>query len=106
MKSARKLLYIVPLLALTAAVSCTDVENMDMEHIGGYATMNNAERVRHITPIFALIKLQLGIMDVLSLSDGTPTGLPQVHIGKGIFLPCRTVWILFPCGAVLPVVTR
>lgn len=43
MKSARKLLYIVPLLALTAAVSCTDVENMDMEHIGGYATMNNAE---------------------------------------------------------------
>ncbi len=43
MKSLRKLLYAVPLACMAAAFSCTDVENIEIEHIGGYATMNNAE---------------------------------------------------------------
>ncbi|WP_418213924.1 glycoside hydrolase family 18 [Bacteroides difficilis] len=42
MKSLIKLLYIVPLMGMMIT-SCTDVENIEIEHIGGYATMNNAE---------------------------------------------------------------
>lgn len=42
MKALRKLLYVVPLLSMMAT-ACTDVENIEIEHIGGYNTMNNAE---------------------------------------------------------------
>lgn len=42
MKALRKLLYIVPLLGMMAT-SCTDVENIEIEHIGGNNTLNNAE---------------------------------------------------------------
>ena len=40
MKAFKKLLYIVPLLGMMAT-SCTDVENIQVEHIGGYNTMDN-----------------------------------------------------------------
>ena len=42
MKSLRKLLYIIPLTGMMVT-SCMDVENIEIDHIGGYATMNNAE---------------------------------------------------------------
>lgn len=42
MKALRKLLYIVPLVGMMAT-SCTDVENIEIEHIGGYNTMGNGE---------------------------------------------------------------
>lgn len=40
MKTVRKLLYIVPLLSLMVT-ACMDVENIEVEHIGGYNTMDN-----------------------------------------------------------------
>lgn len=40
MKALRKLLYVVPLLGLMFT-ACTDVENLEFEHIGGYNTMDN-----------------------------------------------------------------
>lgn len=43
MKALRKLLYILPLAGLMAMTSCTDVENMETEHIGGYNTMGDNE---------------------------------------------------------------
>lgn len=42
MRTLKKLLYIVPLFGLITT-ACTDVENIEVEHIGGYQTMNNAE---------------------------------------------------------------
>lgn len=42
MKTLRKLLYIVPLLGMIVT-ACTDVENIEIEHIGGYNTMENAK---------------------------------------------------------------
>lgn len=42
MKALRKLLYIIPFMGMLAT-ACTDVENLDFEHIGGYNTMENAE---------------------------------------------------------------
>ena len=42
MKSLRKLLYIIPLTGMMVT-SCMDVENIEIDHIGGYATMNNEE---------------------------------------------------------------
>ena len=43
MKALRKLLYILPLAGLLASTSCTDIENIEVEHIGGYNTMNDTE---------------------------------------------------------------
>lgn len=42
MKTLKKLLYIVPLLGAMMA-SCTDVENIEVEHIGGYNTLGDSE---------------------------------------------------------------
>lgn len=42
MKALRKLLYVVPLLGLLST-ACTDVENLEFEHIGGYNTMENGK---------------------------------------------------------------
>ncbi len=42
MKTLRKLLYILPLVGLLAT-SCTDVENIQVEHIGGYNTLGDSE---------------------------------------------------------------
>lgn len=42
MKALKKLLYIIPLAGLMVT-SCMDVENIEVEHIGGYSTMNNGE---------------------------------------------------------------
>lgn len=42
MKTLKKLIYILPLLGLLAT-ACTDVENIEIDHIGGYNTMNNEE---------------------------------------------------------------
>ena len=36
MKSLRKLLYIIPLTGMMVT-SCMDVENIEIDHIGGYA---------------------------------------------------------------------
>ena len=55
MKSLRKLLYIIPLTGMMVT-SCMDVENIEIDHIGG--TMR---RVRHIMPICAPIRRLLGI---------------------------------------------
>ena len=57
MKSLRKLLYIIPLTGMMVT-SCMDVENIEIDHIGGYATMR---RVRHIMPICAPIRRLPGI---------------------------------------------
>ena len=38
MKSLRKLLYIIPLTGMMVT-SCMDVENIEIDHIGGYATI-------------------------------------------------------------------
>lgn len=43
MKALRKLLYLLSLTGLMAITSCTDVENIEMEHIGGYNTMGDNE---------------------------------------------------------------
>lgn len=42
MKVLKKLLYIVPLAGIMFT-SCTDVEKLEFEHIGGYNTMDNGE---------------------------------------------------------------
>ena len=42
MKTLKKLLYIIPLLG-AMITSCTDVENIEVEHIGGYNTLGNSE---------------------------------------------------------------
>ena len=42
MKALKKLLYILPLAGLMAT-SCTDVENIEVEHIGGYNTLGDSE---------------------------------------------------------------
>lgn len=42
MKALRKLLYIIPLLGMMPT-ACTDVENLEIEHIGGYNTMGDNE---------------------------------------------------------------
>ena len=42
MNIIKKLLFIIPAAGMLAA-SCTDVEKMEVDHIGGYNTMNNAE---------------------------------------------------------------
>ena len=42
MKALKKLLYILPLLGLMAT-SCTDVENLEIEHIGGHNTEGDSE---------------------------------------------------------------
>lgn len=43
MKALRKLLYLLPLAGLMATTACTEVENMEVEHIGGYNTMGDSE---------------------------------------------------------------
>lgn len=42
MKALRKLVYIIPLLGMMAT-ACTDVENIEVEHIGGLNTMGDSE---------------------------------------------------------------
>ena len=42
MNVLKKLLYIVPLLGMVFT-SCTDIENKEIDHIGGYNTINNAK---------------------------------------------------------------
>ena len=42
MKTLKKLLYLLPLAGMMAFSSCTDVENIEIEHIGGYNTMEDA----------------------------------------------------------------
>ncbi|WP_308743935.1 glycoside hydrolase family 18 [uncultured Bacteroides sp.] len=42
MKVLKRLLYMIPLVGMIFT-SCTDVERLDFEHIGGYNTMNNGE---------------------------------------------------------------
>ena len=42
MKVLKKLLYAIPLAGMIFA-SCTDVEKMEIEHIGGFNTMDNEE---------------------------------------------------------------
>ena len=42
MKVLKKLLYVIPFTGIIFT-SCTDVEKMEFEHIGGYNTMNNGE---------------------------------------------------------------
>ena len=42
MKALKKLLYLLPLAGMMAFSSCTDVENIEVEHIGGYNTMEDA----------------------------------------------------------------
>ncbi len=43
MKALRKLLYLFSLTGLMAITACTEVENLEMEHIGGYNTMGDSE---------------------------------------------------------------
>ena len=43
MKALRKLLYFLSLAGLMTTTSCTDVENMEVEHIGGYNTLGDGE---------------------------------------------------------------
>ena len=42
MKALKKLLYLLPLAGLTFT-ACTDVESLEVEHIGGYNTMGDSE---------------------------------------------------------------
>lgn len=43
MKAIRKLVYLFSLTALLVTTSCTEVENVEVEHIGGYNTMGDSE---------------------------------------------------------------
>lgn len=43
MKALRKLLYLLSLTGLMVTASCTDVENIQVEHIGGNNTMGDSE---------------------------------------------------------------
>ena len=67
MKTLRNLLYFLSLAGLMITTSCTDVENIDMEHIGGNNTMGDSE--------YYATRQPPGIMGVPLLSDGTPIGL-------------------------------
>ena len=98
MKALRKLLYILPLAGLLASTSCTDIENIEVEHIGGYNTMNDTESEEYYANLRAY-KLQ-------AVNYGRPVafgwfsiGLLPEHIAEGISLPCPTVLTSFPCGA-------
>ena len=42
MKKLKKLLYIVPLLGLMAT-ACTDIESIEIDHIGGNNTKDDVE---------------------------------------------------------------
>ncbi len=46
MKALKKILYIIPLLSIMVT-SCTDVENIEIDHIGGYNTLDNAKSEAH-----------------------------------------------------------
>ena len=70
MKVLKKLLYAIPIAGIIFA-SCTDVEKMEIEHIGGFNTM---KRVKLIMPNSGRIRKQPETMAVLWLSDGFPTG--------------------------------
>ena len=74
MKTLKKLLYIIPLLG-AMITSCTDVENIEVEHIGGYNTLGDSVILCYLTwPI----RKQLRTTDVRLLSAGSQIGLLQV----------------------------
>lgn len=41
MKAFKKILYLFSLSGLMATVACTEVENLEVEHIGGYNTIGD-----------------------------------------------------------------
>lgn len=43
MKAFKKILYLFSLSGLMATVACTEVENLEVEHIGGYNTIGDSE---------------------------------------------------------------
>ena len=47
MKVLKKLLYAIPIAGIIFA-SCTDVEKMEIEHIGGFNTMDNEEALETV----------------------------------------------------------
>lgn len=47
MNTLKKLLYIVPFTGLLFA-SCTDVEKIEVEHIGGYNTIGDCEYYQNL----------------------------------------------------------
>lgn len=52
MKMIKKLLYIIPLAGMMFT-SCTDVENMEIDHIGGYNTMDDAKSEQYYAELRA-----------------------------------------------------
>lgn len=73
MKTLKKLLYIIPLLG-AMITSCTDVENIEVEHIGGYNTLGDSEYYANLRAY----RKQLRTTDVRLLSAGSQIGLLQV----------------------------
>ncbi len=39
----KALLYVIPVAGMSAAVACTDVEKLEIDHNGGYNTRFNEE---------------------------------------------------------------
>ena len=69
MNNILKILMMCPVAAGGMLLaSCTDVEKIEIDHIGGYNTMDNAKSEAYYA------KLRDGTMDVRLHSDGFPTG--------------------------------
>lgn len=99
MKSLRKLLYIIPLTGMMVT-SCMDVENIEIDHIGGYATMNNAESEAYYANLRAYKATAWNYNRPVAF-DGIPIGRLLELIEEDISLLCPIVWILFLCGVAL-----
>ena len=99
MKSLRKLLYIIPLTGMMVT-SCMDVENIEIDHIGGYATMNNAESEAYYANLRAYKATAWNYNRPVAF-DGIPIGRLLELIEEDISLLCLIVWILFQCGVAL-----
>lgn len=52
MKRLKQLLYIIPLVGMMF-VSCTEVESLEIDHVGGYNTMNNEESEQYYADLRA-----------------------------------------------------
>lgn len=98
MKKLKKLLYIVPLLGLMAT-ACTDIESIEIDHIGGNNTKDDVESEAYYADLRAYKETAKNYGRPVAFgwfSNWAPTGAMR----RGISLLCPIVWISYLCGAV------
>ena len=98
MKKLKKLLYIVPLLGLMAT-ACTDIESIEIDHIGGNNTKDDVESEAYYADLRAYKETAKNYGRPVAFA-GFPTGRRREPCGGGISLLCPIVWISYLCGAV------